>query len=85
MRYFGVVVTHSNITTPYLIFAKNFLDSLQYTSLTLNEKYEFWFEYHFLFATYQDFCTTFHDLFLTQQGGVSFEGRHAMQNERPHV
>lgn len=50
MRYFGVVVTHSNITTPYLIFAKNFLDSLQYTSLTLNEKYEFWFENHFLFA-----------------------------------
>ena len=37
-------------------------------------------EYHFLFATYQDFCPTFHDLFLTQQGGVPFEARHAMQN-----
>ena len=50
VRYFGIVVSHSNVTTPYLIFAKNFLDSLQYTSLTLYEKYEFWFEYRFLFA-----------------------------------
>ena len=56
VRYFGIVVTHSNITTPYLIFAKNLLDSLQYTSLALNEKYEFWFEYYCLFPSLSYYC-----------------------------